>query len=87
MLRIDLTIADGKSSTRVGELKVVRGEQHPRHQRAYWYSYQAEVIYQSGKTFHYTGTVLHSYDNGAVRLAQKILKAVSKQDRESNDLE
>lgn len=57
----------------IGEIKIVRGEQHPRYKKPhYWYSYQAT----DDRGNFYKGKVLHGYDKGAFALVQKVTKAI-----------
>lgn len=76
MLVIEISVADSKGKRQIVKIKAVRGEAHSKLRRAFYYQYQATV---DGKV--HIGTVVHSYDNGAVALTQKIAKAVVAQQK------
>jgi hypothetical protein len=71
MLVVDLSVHDGKGERGIGQLAIVRGKQHPKLKRAFYYHYRAMI---DGNWF--IGDVVHTYENGAVALTQKVTKAI-----------
>lgn len=77
MFLVALAVVDSKGHKTIASIEAVRGEAHPRLKRAYWYSYRATL--ENNQMF--VGKVLHSYDNGAIALTQKLTKAVVAQQK------
>lgn len=73
MLVVDISV---NRRRHVSIMKIVRGEQHKKLRKAFYYHYQVEV---DGNL--HIGTVVHSYDNGAIALVQKVSKAVVAQQK------
>lgn len=76
MLVIDIAVEDGNGRREVGQIALVRGKPHPKLKRAYSYHYRARI-----DNTEYLGSVLHSFDMGAVALAQKATKAIVAQQK------
>jgi len=76
MLVVELSVADQGGQRRIGWVKMVRGIGHTRLKRAYYYKYRASIDDRM-----HEGEVLHSYQNGAAALTQKVLRAVVAQQK------
>lgn len=77
MLAVDISVVDHSGKSVIATIRAVRGEQHKKMRRAYYYDWRANVDHKA-----YNGRVLHSYDNGAVALTQKLTKAIIAQMKE-----
>ena len=56
----------------VADIKIVRGEKHPKLPNHFYYSFVAKDDMNST----YVGEVLHNYGNGAYALTNRVLKAI-----------
>jgi hypothetical protein len=71
MLAIDLSVIDVHGKNLIVAVKVVRGKPHTKLRNAFYYRYSVVLDDKI-----YTGTVVHSYDNGAVALTAKVTRAI-----------
>ncbi len=78
MLRVDIARVDVHGEHQAVRIAIVRKEPHHRLKRAYWYEYTH--IDDKGQEF--VGRLVHSYENGAVTLVQKVTKDIVRQQRE-----
>lgn len=65
----------------VAKLMIVRGDQHPKLKRSFYYHYQADYTDMDGNKHRYLGKVIHNYDKGAFALTQKVTKAIVAQQK------
>lgn len=79
MLEVDLKL----DAQRTARIVVRQTEAHARIKHAFWYDYLASVSDGSGKWKDYSGNLVHSPESGPLRLAQKVLKAISRRELES----
>ncbi len=77
MLKVDISVVDYKGKQTIVTIRAVRQEAHPKLSNAFYYEWRANVDHKL-----FTGRVLHSYDNGAVALTQKLTKQIVAQQRE-----
>lgn len=63
----------------IGEIRIVRGEAHPKLKHHYTYHYQADYAAPGDTEYNhrYIGDVLHNYNRGAFSLVQKVTKAIT----------
>lgn len=76
MLAIDISVVDSHGKRTFATVRATRGDKHTRLPNAFWYAYRANIDSKL-----YTGTVLHSYDNGGIALTVKITKSILMQQK------
>lgn len=65
----------------VGTVRIVRGADHPKLKRAYYYGFTATLDTDVPGYSVHQGEVVHSYDNGAAALLAKVMRAIVKQQK------
>jgi hypothetical protein len=76
MLKVDISVVDYKGKNTIVTIRAVRGDEHKKIKNAFYYDWRANVDHKL-----FTGRVLHSYDNGAVSLTQKLTKQIVAQQK------